>query len=297
MKKRIAIITDSSSGFTNLQFPHLYVIPLIVTANIKDKNQLVETKIYHDGVDCDNQKITEMLLNPNIDLKTSQASLGECIELIEKIQNKYDEIYVIPITSTTSGSESTWNIAADEFKDKVIVVKQHMGGPMLKWIIKDFLTMVKNGTLNRESALEYANNYPNKVFASLIVCDIKQLAKGGRVGTFTSLILNAFKLNIIVSLDEKGMKAKGFAKNFNKCVNISFNYFKKHHKDFKVQDVEEVMFIRNKNETLKNDIDEAINHTLNLFKECDVKISYEVMPSVLITHAGNNSFIIAIKMK
>ncbi len=104
--KKIAIVTDSSSGFKNLEYRNLYVVPLTVTSTY-DLNGKKITKSYYDGVDCFNSDVIKLLENKKIDLKTSQAPLGECIKLINKIKNEYDEIYVIPITSSTSGSIST----------------------------------------------------------------------------------------------------------------------------------------------------------------------------------------------
>ncbi len=293
--KKIAIVTDSSSGFKNLEYRNLYVVPLTVTSTY-DLNGKKITKSYYDGVDCFNSDVIKLLENKKIDLKTSQAPLGECIKLINKIKNEYDEIYVIPITSSTSGSISTWKMIASEY-EKVFVINQHMGGPMLKWIILKFLKMSREGTLNKDYALRYAKKYKDIVFGSMIVNDINQLIKGGRVKTLVKKILNLLKVNVIISLDEKGMNFNGISKNYEKGVNSIMKYFKKHNKNFSSENIEEIMFIRNSNETLKQKIDECIKYVKSLFKKSNFIFSTCIMPSVLVAHAGNNSLIIATKLK
>ena len=102
--KKIAIIVDSSSGIKNGEFDNVFVLPLAINATNKKTKDI---KTYHDNVDIDEVKTTELLENPNIDLSSSQASMGEIIMQIEKIYDDYDEIYVVPIPSYLSSSINT----------------------------------------------------------------------------------------------------------------------------------------------------------------------------------------------
>ena len=67
--------------------------------------------------------------------------------------------------------------------------------------------------------------------------------------------------------------------------------------NFDVKNIAEVMFIRNTNETKQKQIDQAINYVKDNLSGLNIKYLYKIMPSVLTTHAGNNSLIVAIKMK
>ena len=107
MNKKIAIITDSSTGLKNNELPDVFVIPLIVTATTTKIDGQKEITTYHDGVDINNEKVAELQKNSNIELKTSQASIGEAMDLVEKINDDYDEIFVLPIANSVSGSENT----------------------------------------------------------------------------------------------------------------------------------------------------------------------------------------------
>ena len=99
--------TSSLYSQVNQEYKNGYVLPLAV--NVLEKNQNNESNLvsYKDGVDCDNAKIVKMLKNKKYTITTSQASLGEIINILDPIYDKYDEFYALPITSSTSGSENT----------------------------------------------------------------------------------------------------------------------------------------------------------------------------------------------
>ena len=80
--KKIAFVTDTSSGLKNLEIPNVYVVPLNVLVTTYDDNNKATTKSYQDQIECTNQMICEWLKSDKkINIKTSQASLGE-IQLI-----------------------------------------------------------------------------------------------------------------------------------------------------------------------------------------------------------------------
>ena len=102
--KKIAIVVDSSSGIKNDEFDNVFVLPLVINGNNKKTK---ETKTYHDQVDINEKLTAELLDNSNINLTSSQASMGEIVVQIEKIYDDYDEIYVVPIPLYLSGSANT----------------------------------------------------------------------------------------------------------------------------------------------------------------------------------------------
>lgn len=295
-KKKIAIITDSSAGIKNQEYKNVYVLPLAV--NVLEKNQNNESNLvsYKDGVDCDNAKIVKMLKNKKYTITTSQASLGEIINILDPIYDKYDEFYALPITSSTSGSENTWKIAANDYK-KLHVVHQHMGGPMLQWFINDYLKMIEKGELNNKTIEQYNAKAKNKIIGGMVVEDVRQLAAGGRVKTLTAFMLNILNIKVNISLDDKGMNFIKTALTYHKSVDCIFKYFANKITNFDVKNIAEVMFIRNTNETKQKQIDQAINYVKDKLFGLNIKYLYKIMPCVLTTHAGNNSLIIAIKMK
>ncbi len=294
--KRITIVTDSSSGLKNLEHKDVYVLPLVVNLILNDKNVQSKITSYKDGVDCDNKKLTKLIATKKYTIVTSQASLGDIITLIESIYDKYDEIYALPIASSTSGSENTWKMAANDY-EKLHVIHQHMGGPMLQWFVNDYLDMIKQNKFNDETIAKYNEDAKNKIIGGMIVEDIKRLAAGGRVKTLTALVLELLNIKVNISLDDKGMNFIKTGFTYNKSVDHIFKYFESKIPKFNIKNISEVMFIRNTNETKKKQIDNAIEYVKNKLVDYKIKYLYKIMPCVLTTHAGNDSLIIAIKMK
>ena len=294
--KKIAIITDSSAGIKNLEYEDVYVLPLVVNVLYKNQDGISNVVSYKDGVDCDNAKIVEMLEDKNYSITTSQASPGEIMNILDPIYNKYDELYALPIASSTSGSENSWKMITNDYK-KMHVIHQHMGGPMLQWFIIDYLKMIKENKFNDQTIEQYNTIAKNKIIGGMIIEDIKQLAVGGRVKTLTAFMLNVLNIKVNISLDDNGMNFIKTALTYRKSVDCIFKYFENKITNFDVKNIAEVMFIRNTNETKQKQIDQAIDYAKKKLSGLDIKYLYKIMPCVLTTHAGNNSLIIAIKMK
>lgn len=295
-KKKIAIIADSSAGVKNLEYKDVYVLPLVV--NVLAKNQNNESNIisYKDGIDCDNAKIVEMLKTNKYTITTSQASLGEIMNILDPIYDKYDEFYALPIASSASGSENTWKMTSDDYK-KLHVIHQHMGGPMLQWFINDYLKMIKEDKLNNQTIDQYNTIAKDKIIGGMIVEDVRQLAAGGRVKALTAFMLNVLNIKVNISLDDNGMNFIKTAFTYRKSIDCIFKYFKKKIPNFDIKNIAEVMFVRNTNETKLKQIDDAIDYVKDKLSGLDIKYLYKIMPCVLTAHAGINSLVIAIKMK
>ena len=102
--KNVCFIVDSSSGIKNGDYDNVFVVPLVITVTNKNDSS---TKIYHDGIDINEKTFCDFLHDSQIKINTSQASIGEIIEVINKVYDKYDEIYAIPIASHISSSINT----------------------------------------------------------------------------------------------------------------------------------------------------------------------------------------------
>jgi fatty acid-binding protein DegV len=96
--KKIALIVDSSSGVKNGQYPHVFVLPMIIT-----EQQGSNIISYRDGIDITVDELSSKL-EAGAEIKTSQASPIEMFNLLEKLKKDYEKIFVLPIPSTISGN-------------------------------------------------------------------------------------------------------------------------------------------------------------------------------------------------
>ena len=167
--KKIAIIVDSSSGIRNGEFDNVFVLPLIINATNKKTKEI---KTYHDQIDIEEAKTAEMLNNQDIDLSSSQASMGEIIMQIEKIYDDYDEIYVVPIPLYLSGSINTWKVVAEDYQKIKIAANNTEIAAGIKWCVIDLLKMIKENKLNEQSFLEYFEDVKKKLMGMLFYYDL-----------------------------------------------------------------------------------------------------------------------------
>ena len=99
--KKIAFIVDTSSNIKNGELKDVYVLPLTINVTNKKTN---ETKSYHDGVDITINDVAKYLNQKDFVVSTAGAATGDIMNLVEKINDKYDEIYALPIPKYLSGS-------------------------------------------------------------------------------------------------------------------------------------------------------------------------------------------------
>ena len=281
--KKIAIIVDSSSGIKNGEFDNVFVLPLAINATNKKTKDI---KTYHDNVDIDEVKTTELLENPNIDLSSSQASMGEIIMQIEKIYDDYDEIYVVPIPAYLSSSINTWNVVVEDY-DKVKVATNNTEIAIgIKWCIIDLLNMIKNGKLNEKSFYQYFEDIKKKRMGMLFVYDLKHLVKGGRLTNFKSLILKLFRQKIMIIRDKDGLNFFKTSSSFLKGYDIFVKEFKKKFPDFDLSKVKRVGIVRCAPYESDPNIEECISHMKkSITSKC--KFFNDVVPSVIELHTGS----------
>ena len=281
--KKIAIIVDSSSGIKNGEFDNVFVLPLAINATNKKTKDI---KTYHDNVDIDEVKTTELLENPNIDLSSSQASMGEIIMQIEKIYDDYDEIYVVPIPSYLSSSINTWNVVVEDY-DKVKIATNNTEIAIgIKWCIIDLLNMIKNGKLNEKSFYQYFEDIKKKRMGMLFVYDLKHLVKGGRLTNFKSFILKLFRQKIMIIRDKDGLNFFKTSSSFLKGYDIFVKEFKKKFPDFDLNKVKRVGIVRCAPYESDPNIEECISHMKkSITSKC--KFFNDVVPSVIELHTGS----------
>lgn len=115
---KTAIVTDSNSGIFPLRGRELgvFVLPMPV---------ILDGKEYFEGVDLDHQGFYQKL-EAGADASTSQPAPGDVLALWEQVLDQgYDQIVHIPMSSGLSASCATAQGLAAEFDGKVQVVDNH----------------------------------------------------------------------------------------------------------------------------------------------------------------------------
>ena len=284
--KKIAIIVDSSSGIKNGEFDNVFVLPLVINANNKKTK---ETKTYHDQVDINEKLTAELLDNSNINLTSSQASMGEIVIQIEKIYDDYNEIYVVPIPLYLSGSANTWKIVADDYEKVKIATNNTEIAVGIKWCVQDLLKMIKEDKLNEQTFIQYFENIKKKRMGVVFAYDLEHLVKGGRLTNFKSLILKLFRQKIMIIRDKDGLNYFKTTSSFKKGFDTVVNEFKEKYPDFDLNKVKRFSVVHSINYQKDDNVEECIAYAKNSITS-KYEFSEEIIPAVILIHTGCKVF-------
>lgn len=199
---KTAILTDTNSGITveTGREYGIYVLPMPV---------IIEGTSYLEGVDITNRQLYDAILSDR-ELCSSQPSPGDVMDMWDSILNDgYDEIVYIPMSSGLSGSCHNAAQLALDYDSKIQVVDNHRISVTLMESVFDAKALADQGLSARKikDSLE-ASAYHSSIYVT--VNSLKYLKKSGRITSSAAAIANI--LNIKPVLTIQGEKLDLFAK-------------------------------------------------------------------------------------
>ena len=206
---RTAVMTDSNSGITEKEAQELgiFLLPMPV---------IIEDEIHYEGQDLTQESFYQSLTSGK-NITTSQPSPGDVIAMWEKIlQEGYDQVVHIPMSSGLSNSCETAMSLSDEYEGRVCVVDNHRISVPMRESVLDAVEMAKEGRTAEEIRKKLENTaYDASIY--IAVDTLEFLKKGGRV-TPAGAALGAV-LSIKPILTIQGDKLDAFAKvrGMKKC--------------------------------------------------------------------------------
>jgi len=198
---KVAIITDSSSGFSKEEAEALG-LKLIYIPYIIDGEEYLENK------NLTREKFFDFLQTSN-SISTSQPSQEVVKELWDNVLKEYDEIVYIPLSSGLSATCKMSQLSSEEYKGKVVVVDNKRVSVTLKISVLNALLMAKEG----KTALEIKKLLEEDTYNSSIyitVTTLKYLKKGGRITATAAAIGSLLKIKPVLQI--QGDKLDAYAK-------------------------------------------------------------------------------------
>lgn len=281
-EKQTCIIVDSCSGIRNNEIEDVYVVPL----SIIEKTSHGEI-VHKDLEEISPEDVIQKILK-NIDLKTSQTSYGEMISIFESLTPKYDKLFVIPISRGLSGSFNTWNMAKDEFPKKEIIILDSCDvSHGAKDMVIDIKEMILQNKTNDE-IINYVEDHKRRRLGILIVNDLTQLKKGGRINTFKAFVAKTLKLNILVEFNG-GLNFFGKDSSIEKAIEKALKRID-----------EETHYVKNgikRGYVYSTYLDKKFNDDLvkKISEKVNFKLSFDYIPAVIGVHTGAKTFAIYIE--
>lgn len=195
-------MTDTNSGISVKEGKEngIFVLPMPV---------IVDGEEFLEGETINNEQLYEALVAEK-DVMTAQPLLKDLLEFWDTIlEEGYDEIVYIPMSSGLSGSCHTASQFAEEYDGKIQVVDNHRISVTLRDSVYDAKKLVAKGKNAKEvkEALE-ANAFNSSIY--ITVQSLKYLKKSGRVTPTAALIATAMNIKPVLTI--QGEKLDAFAK-------------------------------------------------------------------------------------
>ena len=199
---KTAIMTDTNSGISVAQGKEhgIFVLPMPV---------MVDGVDYLEGETITHAELYEALLAEK-DVMTAQPSLKDLLDFWDQILDEgYDEIVYIPMSSGLSGSCHTALQFAEEYDGKVQVVDNHRISVTLADSVYDAKRLVNRGFDAKQvkEALE-ENAFNSSIY--ITVESLNYLKKSGRVTATAALIATAMNIKPVLTI--QGEKLDAYAK-------------------------------------------------------------------------------------
>ena len=215
---KLAVVTDSTAYLPERIQDHadLFVIPIPV---------ILDGKSYNEGIDIQPDEYYSLLKNSKEFPKTSQPVLGEVIALYETLAQKgYDTILSIHLSSGISGFINTLYCIKDDIKGaRVIPYDSKITSMPMGHMVEAALDLNQQGK-TIEEIVTHIDRIRDNTYAYLIVDDLNNLVRGGRLTNGAALIGGLLKIKPILTFDEGKIvlyeKIRSSKKAFNRAEDI-----------------------------------------------------------------------------
>lgn len=198
---RTAIIVDSTaylSGKTALH-PDVYQVSLTVNFN--------DSSVELDAQDLNSQKaFYRRLQTERVLPTTSQPTPGDYYKVMDEIVAKgYDTVFSIHMSSAISGTYYTAQMVTSEYSDrlKVFCIDSKAASVVMESLVEQALSLVEAGLTGeeiQEKLLWVAEN--SRIY--LMVEDLNNLVKGGRLNAAGALVGSLLKIRPVLFFDGDG---------------------------------------------------------------------------------------------
>lgn len=198
---KIAIVTDSNSGITQVQAKELgvYVLPMPFT---------IQDETFYEDINLTQQEFYERLAE-GANIATSQPSPDSVLKLWNELLETYEEIVHIPMSSGLSGSCQSAMMLAMDYDGKVQVVNNQRISVTQRQSVLDALQLIKNGK-NAKEIKEFLeeDKYNSSIY--IMLDTLYYLKKGGRITPAAAALGTILKLKPVLQI--QGEKLDAFAK-------------------------------------------------------------------------------------
>lgn len=285
---KIAVATDTNSGITMEagRKRGIYVLPMPV---------MIDGNTYFEGMDITNEQLYDAM-KQHRDISTSQPSPGQLIDFWDEIlQDGYEEIVYIPMSSGLSASCESAMMFAKDYDGKIQVVDNHRISVTQEESVYAALELAKQGYTAAQIKM-YLEKWAYDASIYVSVDSMEYLKKGGRVTPAAATIATVLNLKPVLTI--QGDKLDAYAKvRGMKQAEAKMIEAVKHDRETRFAQVpDSLLQIETAGTFEKETLASAwLTMVQNAFP--DIAVSYVHLPCSLSCHVGMNAAGVAIMKK
>lgn len=197
-KLKIALVTDSTSVLTEQEVKdnNINVVPIPV---------IVGDKEYLEGVNITSEQLFEMQRQGAAFPKTSQPSMGQMLELFNKLHDEgYEAIIAITLYSGISGFyQNLVNMAHNNPEYNLYPYDSKMTVKLQGYLVLAAAKMIKKG-LEPEAIINNLDKIRDTIQELFVVDDLKNLSRGGRLSNASAFIGTMLQIKPILTFNDEG---------------------------------------------------------------------------------------------
>lgn len=190
-----AVVTDSTADISpEMAATHaIEVVPLSVT---------ISGETVPDGTWGQAEFFRRMDAAPQLPT-TSQPSVGDFIEVYERVLGRADEILSIHISNKLSGTIESARQAAENFAGRVHVFDSLNLSWGLAWQVREAAVMATRQA-SIDKALAHLHDVRKRTRLIVGIDSLENLSKGGRIGKVSALLGAMLDLKVTFTVDADG---------------------------------------------------------------------------------------------
>lgn len=192
MSRKIAWVTDSTIYLDEelRANPDVYCVPMIVC---------VGEEQYEDGIEITMKDLFEKMKTSSTAVTTSQPSPGQFITLFHELEERYDEIIGLFVSSDLSGTYSSAKQAAEHTTIPVHIIDSRILSYPLTKLLKYAISLHKKESATN-SILEQVEQMINQHETYVLIGDLKQLHRSGRMSGTQFYLGSLLKIKPVISV-------------------------------------------------------------------------------------------------
>lgn len=214
--RKIAWVTDSTASLDQelKNHPDIYVVPMTI---------ILEEKEYRDQLDLSAEELYARLRTLQSPPKTSQPSVGEFVAMFEQLEQQYDHVFSILVSSKLSGTVSSSIQAAEMVRIPVTTIDSKILSYPLTKLIKMGIDWINRGDSLEEvenKLLRLANT--NETY--VLIGSLEQLHRSGRMNGLSFFLGSMLNIKPIISIEDGVLHAKEKIRSEGKAMEKIVTY-------------------------------------------------------------------------